>query len=495
MREYDLVVIGSGAGLMIAQAAVRQGISCALIEKDSFGGTCLNRGCIPSKVLVHPADVIRESERAGRIGLGLHLENVDWQMIRRRVKEKIAENTLIEQRLRESSLDVYKGSASFVSRNELEIKSSADESVWRIKGKRIIIGAGARSLVPPVTGLAETGYLTSETFFGDRFPHKPWSSLIIVGGGAIGAEFAHVFSAVGTKVTVVEMQERLVPTEEVQISALLEAQFRANNIDVFTGSQAVAAAREDDLKQLTLKDISTGRTRLISADEIIIASGLKSNSDTLNLENCGVETDSRGWIITDEFLETSVPGIYALGDINGKFQFRHKANYEADILVHNLVSGSGEKRKASYSAVPWAIFTHPQIAHVGMTEEEALRTGRRIQTGKNYYSMVANGYAHGFNPGDPDDGFVKLIADDENKILGVHIIGPDAAILIQSFVYLMNAGFTCPGAHDQTPFSQQTGVRFCLQAGSVETIDQSMVIHPALSEVAAWVTGELEWIN
>ena len=392
------------------------------------------------------------------------------------------------------TLDLYKGRAKFIDDRTITVALNASEEEVCISGVKILIAAGGRPFVPTVSGLEDAGYLTSETFFGPQFPEKPWSKLILIGGGPIGCEFAHIFSAAGTKVTVVQKRSRLAAKEEPEISKMLQEQLRRDGVEVLLSQTASSVVEKGGQKQLTITS-KTGTKRRISADAIFVSSGIRSNGDRLGLEAAGVAIDARGWIVTDEYLKTSVPHIYALGDINGKFQFRHKANYEADILIHNLFSGTRKKRSAHYNIVPWAIFTHPQIAHVGMTEAEALKTGKRIQVGKNFYSMTAYGYAMGYEPNDPDDGFVKLIADETGKILGVHIIGPHATILIQSFVYLMNAGFTCQSRPNQLPIPHQTGSRYCLEASSIETIDQSMVIHPALSEVVAWVTGELKWAN
>lgn len=494
-NHYDLVVIGSGAGLMVAQAAAASGRRCALIEAVKLGGTCLNRGCIPSKVLVHPADLVREMERARRTGVQMEIGSIDWERLSQRVWNKINENEEIEDSLSDlTSLDIIHGRARFSGEHDLVVDLNDSDEPLVLKADQVVIAAGGRSFIPPVDGLDAAGYLTSETFFGESYPKTPWKSLIIIGGGAIGCEFAHIFSALGTRVTLVEMQPRLAMTEEPEVSLLLQKQLEAGGVNVRTGFRALSAGRQDEQRQLTISG-PDGQLETIAAEAIFVSSGIRSNADQLNLNSCGLKPNPRGWIETDEFLRTSVPHIYAIGDINGRFQFRHKANYEADILIHNLFSESDQPRVASYANVPWAIFTWPQIAHVGMTEAQAREQHGRVMVGRHYYSMTANGYAMGYEPGDADDGFVKMIADAEGTILGVHIIGPQAAVLIQSFVYLMNAGYTCRAKPDQLPFSHQTGSRFCLQADSIKAIDQSMVIHPALSEVAAWVTGELEWVE
>ncbi|MBP7401450.1 MAG: FAD-dependent oxidoreductase [Clostridia bacterium] len=503
MREFDLAIIGSGVGLSLAEAALNKGLRCALVEEGKFGGTCLTRGCIPSKILVHPADLIREAAHAARIGLDFQLAGMDWGVLSRRMWEKIGESARIEHSLTGiQGLTVYKGRGAFTAPFAMRVTTPDGGTVGEFRARRYILAPGARSAVPPVDGLEQVGYVVSETFFGDRFPEKPWKSLVILGGGAIGCEFAHIFSAFGTRVTVVERLPRLASTEEEEVSRLVESQFRANGIDVLTGHRAVRVRGTGAGKTVTVRDEATGATRDIHCEEILVSAGVRSNADRIAADAAGIALDERGWIRTDEYLQTSVPGIWALGDINGKYQFRHKANYEADILAGNLFGPGGEagRRQVHYDAVPWAIFTCPQVAHVGLTEAQARERGGRLLVGYNRYSSVAKGFAMGYEPGDPDDGFVKLIADEHMRILGVHIAGPHASMLIQPFVYLMNAGFSCtlPSPAERGKVLRRKlseAVHQCLEAGTISPIYESMVIHPALSEVAAWVIGGLRFVN
>jgi dihydrolipoamide dehydrogenase len=474
MKKYDLVIIGGGVGLYLAEAAMQNGLSCALIEYGKMGGTCLTRGCIPSKVLVHVADLYREIQHAAKTGLFAKVENMDWSLISKRVWAKIDQSKQIESEYGKlEKLDLYKGTASFSDQDTVQIRLADSGNIESVRGEKIVIAAGGRSFVPPIEGLELAGYLTAETFFGEKYPEKPWSSLTILGGGAIGLEFAHIFSALGTRVTLLEMQDRLASTEEPEISRLLAEQLEAAGVRVLTGFKARFAYQDSSGKKIVAHDQS-GRDIEVVSEEILLASGIRSNSDLLSLENTDIRTDEKGWIITDEYLATSQKNVWAIGDINGKYQFRHKANYEAEVLAHNLFGDSGSKRQVRYDFVPWAIFTYPQIAHVGMTEAEALAAGYRVMAGINSYSAVANGYALGYEEGDRNVGFVKMVTDENRRILGVHIAGPQASILIQSYVYLMNAG--------------AEGLR----ADYTEAIDRSMIIHPALSEVAGWVTGELK---
>ena len=334
-------------------------------------------------------------------------------------------------------------------------------------------------------------YLTSESFFGEKFPKKPWKSLIIIGGGVIAAEFSHIFSAFGTEITVVEMLPRLVSTEEPEVSAFVEKNFR-KHMNVYTNYRAIKAQLKKNVKDLTIKNEQTGEEKEVEAEEILVAAGVRSNADLLKVEKAGIEINSRGWINTNEYLETNVSNIWCLGDANGRYQFRHKANYEAEICTNNIFGN--EKRKVDYSTVPWAIFTHPQIGHVGMTEAQAIDSGHEIFVAKRHYSYVAKGFSMGYDEEDDDDGFVKLVVDKTYKILGAHVVGPHAAILVQPFVYLMNSGYTCPPPGED-PDIISRDARACPEGGSFLPIYRSMVIHPSLNEVTGWAIGALRPVN
>jgi dihydrolipoamide dehydrogenase len=502
MENYDLVVIGSGVGLTIIEEALQNGMRCAIVEKGKFGGTCLNRGCIPSKVLVYPADLIREAEHADKTGVSYSPPEVSWPTIARRMWQFIDKNKKIEAGLLSAGhLTVYRGTGVFTGPDVLQVADEQDGRTAPFTARLFVLAPGVRTQIPQIEGLSETGFVTSESFFGPLFPEKPWKSLTIIGGGAIGLEFAHIFSAQGTQVTIVEMATRLAPTEEPEISSLLEGQFRRHGISVHTGCQAVSAEKADSGdKCLLIRNRSDATTQSICSEELFVASGVRSNADLLQVDKAGIATDARGYIITNEYLETNRKNVWALGDINGKYQFRHKANYEAEILVHNLFRPDLSKRSANYQSVPWAIFTDPQIAHVGLREDEIKASGIRYLVGVNHYSDIAKGYAMGYEHTDPDNGFVKLLTDENMKILGVHLVGPQASVLIQSFVYLMNAGYKCT----QKSRSKRKGAGQraipglfppCTEAGSLDPIVHSMVIHPALSELTAWVIDNLEWAD
>jgi mycothione reductase len=453
VKKFDLIVIGSGAGMNVASNAAAYGMNVAVIERGPLGGTCLNRGCIPSKVMLYPADVIRMAEEAKTIGVHVKIERVDFDLIMKRVWEIVLDDRHgMEHGVAHSEqIEFFNMDGSFVSDYTLEVGKE------QITADTIIIASGARPLIPPIEGLEKVGYLTSATLFDIK---EPPESLVIVGGGYIAAEFAHFFSAIGTKVTILGRNPRLVPQEEPEISGLLKEKM-SRYCQVYTGYEAVRAEIKNGLKTVIAMNRADGQTYEFSGQEVLIASGRRSNSDILKPEKTGVETDEKGWIKTDPHLRTTKEGIWALGDARGKHMFRHTANYESEIVWRNAFTE--HQHPVDEHAVPHAVFTHPQVASVGMGEEQAKKS-YEILVGVKKYHDVAKGYAMG-----EEDGFVKVIVDAETRrILGAHVIGPHAAILVQQLVYLMNA-----------------------EEQNYWPLARAQTIHPALSEVVVGAFGNL----
>jgi len=292
----------------------------------------------------------------------------------------------------------------------------------------------------------------------------------------------------------VEMLPRLVSTEEPEISDFLKINFE-RSMEIYTNKKAVASYLDGKEKVVTVEDVDTVEKKDISAEEIFVASGRRSNSDRLMPQKTGVEVDKRGWIKTNEFLETTMKDIWCIGDANGGFQLRHRANYDAEICIHNMFSKEDRRASVNYSVTPWAIYSCPEIGHVGMTEEEAIKAGYHIYVAVKHYSSVAKGFAIGFDENDVDDGFVKLIISKDRKILGAHIVGPHAAVLVQPFAYLMNAGFTCNTFEEASEAPIKRLSHPCPEHGTFMPIENSMVIHPSLNEVTAWAIGSLKPVN
>lgn len=453
MERFDLMVIGSGAGMNVAANALAHGMRVAVIDSGPLGGTCLNRGCIPSKVMLYPADVIRMAEEAKAIGVQAKIEKIDFDLIMKRVWKIVLEGRQeMEHGVeRSKEIDFFNMNGSFVSDYTMKVGKKT------ITADKIVIASGARPLIPPIEGLEKVRYLTSDTIFEIE---EPPESLVIVGGGYIAAEFGHFFSAIGTEVTILQRSTRLLPHEEPEISDLLKGKM-SRYCQVHTGHEAVGAKIENGLKVVTAISSSDGQPYEFVGQEILVAAGRRSNSDTLKPEKTGVETDERGWIRVDQFLRTTKEDIWALGDATGKHMFRHTANYESEVVWRNVFTE--HQYPVDHHAVPYAIFTHPQIASVGMTEEEAKKSHDILVGVKNYYN-TAKGYAMG-----EEEGFVKVIVEERTgRILGAHIIGPHAAILLQPLVYLMNTE-----EQDYLPLAR------------------AQTIHPALSEVVVGAFGNL----
>lgn len=506
MKKYDVIVIGTGAGNIVTDAALDSGLKVAQIERGKFGGTCLTRGCIPTKVMVTAADFIRESENAHKIGIGVCQAQIDWQLLTKRVWDKINESKdILKEYLNEKNLDVYQGTAFFVDDKVLKVEYLDGSLSEEITADKIIIAAGARSRKLKVKGLDEVGYLTSEAFFGSKWPKKPYESLAIIGGGAIGCEFAHFFSSVKTKVSLIT-KDRLLPKADKDISKHLQKMYKKLNIDLKIDYEIVEIKKQDNKKLLVLKT-TQGELQELLVDEILVAIGVVPNTDLLKLENTNIALDKGNWIKTNEFLETSVGGVYAIGDINGHGQLRHKANYEADILVNNLFPKAlpdgqvelccVERRFARYEYTPAVTYTYPQVAQIGYTQTEAEALAQKnnwnVKVGYQNYSQTAKGYAMGFEDGDLDDGFVKVVVDVNSKqILGVHIIGEQASILLQPFASLLATGEIKLEVYNQEITSKKTqalrdsNYKRYLDPQKITSITESMTAHPSLSEVVMW---------
>ena len=445
MRKYDLLVIGTGAGLTVSANAASSGMRTALVEHGPLGGTCLNNGCIPTKVLLYPADVIRAMDDAADIGVYGSAPRVDFALIMQRMHTFVDQGRKeIEQSLAHSdNPKVYRGTGEFIG--DYTLRAGRD----KISAPKIVIASGARTLVPPVEGLRDAGYLDNISVLDLK---QPPESLVIMGGGYIACEYGHFFSAMGTKVTILGRNPRLLKEEEPEISEIVKRRF-SKYAEIHTNFEVVKVAKSGGKKVVTARDRADGETYDFTADDILLAVGRQSNADLLKPEKTGVQTDKDGWIVVNEYLETSKPNIWALGDAIGKHMFRHTANYESHILWHAI--STGHRHPADFHAVPHAVFGYPQVGGVGMTEAEAIAAGRRIRVGKSRYTDVTKGYAMA-----EEDSLVKVIVEQEtDKILGCHIVGSDAAILVQQVVYIMNAG-------DQ----------------SYGPLADSQVIHPALSE-------------
>jgi mycothione reductase len=454
MEQFDVIVIGSGSGMQIASAAVEQGFKVALVEHGKMGGTCINVGCVPSKMLIYPADILATMEEAKKLGINATVNSIDFNNIMSRMHALVNHDSGQQAAAVEATenLTWFKESAEFTSDYTLQVGSHT------ITAKVIFIVSGARTATPLVKGIENVGYLTSDSVLELQIQPK---SVVIVGGGYIGMEYGHFFSAIGTKTTIVQRPFRVVPEEEPEISDLLKAEL-GKRMGIFTGFEALEAKQEGTVKTIVARNRQDSSIKEFSAEAIMVATGRVSNAYSLKPEKTGVQLDEHGFIKVNEYLETTKKNIFAFGDAIGKQMFKHVANYEAGIAWHNTIHD--HKAKVDFTATPHAIFTHPQVASIGLKEEEAKQNGYKFLVGMALYKDTAMGAALGF-----PEGFVKVIVEQQTgKILGAHIIGPEASILIQEITDAMLS-----------------------DKGDFGPIARGMHIHPALNEVVQNAFGNL----
>ena len=364
MREYDLIVIGTGSGMAIADAAIRENpnLRVAVVDKDEPGGICLTKGCIPTKLLIYPADVVRTIQKSAEFGIQTEIKKIDFPTIMQRMRSTINRDiNMIRTGLQNSkNIDYYHKQAEFNAPYSLKV---GDET---ITSKMIFLCTGSKPSVPPIEGLEETGYLTSDTIL--QISNLP-KSIAIIGGGYIAAEFGHFLSAMGSEVTIIGRNPQFIREEEPEISALAKKELK-KHLKILTNHEVRKVETSNHGKRIFAINRDNKQEIQIKAEEILLAVGRTSNTDILHPERANIETDSRGYIAVDEYLQTTQPNIYALGDANGKYPFKHVANYEAKVVYYNAILGM--KTKADYHAVPHAVFTEPEIASVASKEKEAI---------------------------------------------------------------------------------------------------------------------------
>ncbi|MGB9785796.1 MAG: dihydrolipoyl dehydrogenase [Infirmifilum sp.] len=448
VKHYEVIVFGTGSAMNIVSELINQGYEgrFAIIENNIVGGICLTRGCIPSKMLLEVARNIKRIRDASKFGIKVSYEPPDFAYTMERVWQKIyRESKEIEHSLKHHpQIDLYLTDGVFVGDYTVDVGGR------EIEGEKILLSTGSKPKIPRIPGIEEIDYYTNDNFFKDL--RKLPKNTVVVGGGYVGLELGFFLAMMGSSVTVLEMLPSILPGEEPEISSLMKKEL-SNYMDIRTNHTVVEFRKSGDRKIVVAENKLTGDNVEIQADAILIASGRASYSDVTRPEKTGVKTDEGGWIIVDEYLRTTKSDIWAFGDATGKLMFKHKANYESVVVYYNAFKG--EQVKADYHAVPHAVFTEPEVASVGLREEEAVKK-HRILVGYARYGETAKGEAMM-----AEDYFVKVIIDREtSEILGAHIIGPEASLLIQEIVSLM-----------------YTDTR------SAEPIYRGMHIHPALSEV------------
>ena len=427
MAKYDanLVVIGAGSGGLVSAliaAAVKSKV--ILIERHKMGGDCLNTGCVPSKALLRSAKVASYMSRAEEFGL----ESVDVKPVFSRVLKRV--HKVIDaiephdsvERFTGLGVECVQGDANIIDPHTVRVNGQD------IRTKSIIIAAGARPFVPPIEGIDDVGYLTSDTVW--ELEEQP-KRLVVLGGGPIGCELSQAFAQLGSEVTMVEMMGQLMGREDPDVAQVIMQRFEQDGINVLTNHKAVKFTNEGGQK--TLHCDSANGTVAIPFDAVLVAVGRKANSEGLNLDNLGIKLRDNGTIETDEYLRTAVPNIFACGDITGPYQFTHTASHQAWFATVNALFGFAKKFKVDYRVIPWATFTAPEVARVGLSESDAKEQNLAYDVTRygidDLDRAIADGEAH---------GFIKVITPKgKDTVLGVTIVGHHAGELIAEYVLAM----------------------------------------------------------
>ena len=461
MQEFDLIVIGSGSGLDVANAAAQSGLQVAIIEKGRMGGTCLNRGCIPSKLLIHSADVVETIKNAELFGINVNGFEVNFEKIVSRVIEII-----------DSESDGIKDAFSHVENPKLfslECKFVDEKTVavddaggTMLKAEKILIASGTRPFIPKISGLEGSGFITSDQAL--RMKKQP-RRLTIIGGGFIAAELAHFYGMLGTEINIIQRNDVLVPSEDEEVARkFTEVCSKKYNVYVGYNIESVSTDKNGNGSDsggtfhITATKRSSGDKKdkiEVKSDQLLVATGRVPDSAMLDLEKTKVKTDQRGFIIVNEYLETNVNGVFALGDAVGRYMFKHTANHEAQYAYNNILHPD-RKVAVDYTAMPHAVFSSPQIAGVGYTEQQLKK--ERIEYHKSMYPYINTAMGEAI---EDREGFVKFLVDKRDRILGCHIIGSYASILIHEVLVAMRLG------------------------AGIDSIIKTVHIHPALSEVVA----------
>ena len=424
--SHDLIIIGGGsAGLSLASVAARLGVKVALIDKEDLGGDCLHYGCVPSKTLIHSAKVAHLAKTGSEYGVHAQGVHVDFPVVTKRIQsviDTIADHVDNADRFRSLGCDVWtQTEATFVDAHTVDVGTE------KITAKKIAICAGTRPATVPIEGLQEVGYSTNETVFKlEKSPKK----LIIIGSGPIGCELAQAFQRLDTQVVLCNRSDRLLGKEDEDVQQFMRDVFTKEDIELQLGIEMQKVTQSQGQKVLHFE--KDGKQQTVEADDILVAVGRTSNADTLALENAGIELDKQGYIHTDAKLRTSQKHIYAAGDITGHLQFTHSASHEAGVIVSNALLHWPSK--VNLDAIPWATFTNPEVASVGVNEARAQQKGMQYTVHKFPFSHQDRALAEGEN-----HGFIKLILGKRDKLLGCQIVGPNAGELIHEWIVSYNS--------------------------------------------------------
>jgi dihydrolipoamide dehydrogenase len=427
--DRNLVVIGAGSGGLVSAyiaAAVKAEVS--LIEKHKMGGDCLNTGCVPSKALIRSARILSQSRRATEWGF----DSIDVTYSFARVMERVAK--VVKQVEPHDSVERYSGLGVDVIEGEAKITSpySVEVNGIELRTRNIIIASGARPLVPPIAGLDAIDYLTSDNLWSLReLPER----LLVLGGGPIGCELSQAFARFGSEVTMVEMAPRLMIREDEEVAEIVMQRFRDEGIHLLVGHKATSFVTGEGYDRLICDH--AGEQVVVPFDRVLVAVGRKANTQGFGLEEVGVKLNANGTVRTDEYLQTSIPTIYACGDVAGPYQFTHTAGHQAWYAAVNSLFGGLRRFRVDYSAVPFATFTDPEVARVGVNEQEAQQQGIDYEVTRFDLAELDRAIAEG-----EPQGLVKVLTvPGKDRVLGATIVGEQAGELIGEFTSAMKHGF------------------------------------------------------
>jgi pyruvate/2-oxoglutarate dehydrogenase complex dihydrolipoamide dehydrogenase (E3) component len=455
MQRYDAIIIGTGqAGPALAHRLAEAGQTLAVIERKFFGGTCVNTGCTPTKTLVASAYAAHLARRAADFGVKIPCEIiVDMKAVKAR-KDHVSglSRNGVEQSLRNlKGCTVYEGHARFAGPRSVEVRNEI------LEGKQIFINVGGRALAPPIPGLDEVGYFTNSSIMDVDFlpPH-----LIILGGSYIGLEFAQIYRRFGSDVSVIELAPRLIAREDEDVSLAIADILQGEGIRTYVNSRVAGVTRQGN--DIAVQIVRDGIASQIAGSHLLMAIGRRANTDDLGLEDAGIAVDDRGFIIVDDQLRTNVPGVWALGDCNGRGAFTHTSYNDFEIVAANILDQ--KLRRVSERIPAYALYTDPPLGRVGLTEAEVRRTGRPAMIGTIEMKRVGRAYEKGETL-----GFMKLLVDKASKrILGASFLGLSGDETVHSILNLMYAN---------APYT---------------VLQKAVHIHPTVSEYIPVMIGNLK---
>lgn len=450
MSSYDAIIVGSGqGGTPLAVKLAEEGWKTALIEKEHLGGTCVNVGCTPTKTMVASAGAADVAERSESLGVKADV-TVDFERVLQR-KDEIVSNFREGQRKRTDvdHLDVHKAEARFVDDRELDVDGET------LTAERIVLNVGLRPMIPPIDGLDKVDYLTSTGLLDvDSLPDR----LVIIGGGYVGCEFAQMFSRFGSDVTILQATDHLLDREDEDVSEEVESVFHEEGVSVKTDFRVTSVRQREG--EITVE--AEGDT--VSGNELLVAAGRRPNTDRLNLEATDLETDDRGFLDVNDHFETGVEGVWAIGDVTGNAPFTNVSYHDHQILYEDWLEGGSERARPGERNVPFAVFTDPPVAGVGLNEKEARQGDLEYTAATTPMDHVARGIESG-----ETDGLLKVLADPESgRILGASLMGMHADDVIHTFTALMDANTT------------------------VDVLEDMVCVHPAVSEALPVLVRKLD---